>query len=67
MEKRCENLVKCGFFMNYSGNNEVIKQGWIRMYCENYDKSEKCERKKMKKKTGSPPPDNMTPTGKFLK
>jgi len=65
MTEKCERLVKCGFFNNFNGNTEVIKQGWVRMYCENKDKSEKCNRKMMSK-TGKTVPDNMTPTGKML-
>jgi hypothetical protein len=64
MEK-CENLSSCGFFLNYKGNSEVVKNGWIRMFCEDAEKSETCERKKQKK-AGNPPPDNMAPTGKML-
>lgn len=65
MEK-CELLEKCGFFLNFKGNPDVIKQGWIRMFCESKEKSEKCERKKKRKQTGMAPADNMAPTGKML-
>lgn len=63
---KCELLEKCGFFLNYQGNSEVIKKGWIRMFCESKAKSETCERKKIRMKTGKPPADNMTPSGKLL-
>ena len=66
MSEECELLDKCGFFLNFKANSEVIKQSWIRMFCENNEKSEKCERKKFRKKTGKPPADNMAPTGKML-
>ena len=66
MSEPCENLENCGFFKNYKGNTDAIIKSWIRMYCESKEKSESCERKKIKDKTGSPPPDNMTPTGKML-
>jgi hypothetical protein len=66
MVEKCENLDKCGFFINYKGNNEVVKNGWIVMFCDSLEKSGKCERKKIKQATGKPPADNMTPTGKFL-
>lgn len=55
MSEKCELLDKCGFFLNFKANTEVIKQGWIRMFCENEEKSEKCERKKIRKQTGKPP------------
>ena len=66
MSEQCELLDKCGFFINFKGNSDVIKQGWVKMFCENKEKSEMCERKKIRKKTGKPPADNMTPAGKML-
>jgi hypothetical protein len=66
MVQQCESLAKCGFFNNYKGNSEVVKEGWISLFCESWEKSEKCERKKIRKQTGKPPIDNMTPTGKIL-
>jgi len=66
MPDNCEYLDKCGFFLNYRGNTEVIKQGWVRMYCESEDKSKQCARRKVREQTGQPPADNMCPTGKLL-
>ncbi|MFN8258442.1 MAG: hypothetical protein U0W24_22330 [Bacteroidales bacterium] len=66
MEQKCENLEKCGFFLNFKGNAEVVKQGWIKLYCESMEKSEKCRRKQIKKETGKAPADNLSPTGKIL-
>jgi hypothetical protein len=66
MSEQCELLDKCGFFLNYRGNSEVVKEGWIIMFCKSKEKSEKCERKKIRKQTGKPPEDNMTPTGRIL-
>ena len=66
MSEKCELLKTCGFFNHFNGNAETIKQGWIRMYCENLEKSKNCQRKKIRLQTGRPPADNMTPTGKML-
>ncbi|OQC47101.1 MAG: hypothetical protein BWX58_01717 [Deltaproteobacteria bacterium ADurb.Bin026] len=66
MSEKCELLNTCGFFINFRGNTEVVKQGWIKMFCESKEKSEKCKRKEIRKQTGKPPVDNMTPTGKML-
>ncbi len=66
MSEKCELLEKCGFFLNHKGNSEVVKNSWIRMLCENKEKSEKCKRKEIRKQTGKPPADNMAPTGKLL-
>lgn len=66
MAEKCEFLDRCGFFLNYKGNTEVVKQGWIALYCEDKQKSERCERKKVRQATGQPPQDNMAPTGTLL-
>ena len=66
MDQKCELLEKCGFFITFKGNAEVVKQGWIKLYCESLVKSEKCKRKQIRKETGKPPVDNLSPTGKIL-
>ena len=66
VEDTCENLETCGFFNNFKGNTEVIKQGWVRMYCQSREKSERCARKKIKRETGQSPADNMAPTGDMV-
>ena len=66
MNKKCELLDRCGFFKNYGGNSEVLKNGWITMFCDDLVRSEDCERRKIRQKTGNPPVDNMTPTGKLV-
>jgi len=66
MSAKCELLDRCGFFLNFKGNTEVIKQGWIKYYCDDLEKSAKCERKKIRTQTGKPPADNMAPSGKLL-
>ena len=65
MEK-CELLNTCGFFQNFNSNTEVINQGWIKMFCDQHSKSERCERKIIRKETGKPPIDSMSPTGRIL-
>lgn len=66
MQENCEMLDKCGFFTEFKGNSDRVKQGWIRKFCENKIKSELCERKKFRNKTGTPPPARLAPTGKLL-
>ena len=66
MAEQCEYLETCGFFQNYSGSTEVIKEGWVKMYCDDRDKAKQCERLKIREQTGKPPVDNMCPTGKLL-
>lgn len=66
MSEYCELLEKCGFFRKFNESSEVVTEGWIKNFCENQEKSEKCERKKFRKSHGKPPADNMTPTGKII-
>ncbi len=66
MLEKCDRVEKCGFFLNYEGNSEVMRQGWIRMFCANSENSAECKRKAIFLETGRPPPDNMAPTGKLL-
>lgn len=66
MTEKCENLANCGFFLNFKGNMEVVKQGWINMYCMNSEKWDCCKRKLFKKQTQTSPPDNMSPNGKII-
>ena len=66
MSDQCELLEKCSFFNEFKGNTDNVIKGWIRMYCHSKEKSETCERKKLRKKTGQAPPPNMTPTGKMI-
>ncbi len=66
MSEYCEMLETCGFFRNFKGNTETVAEGWIKNFCENQEKSEKCERKKYRRLHGKPPADNMTPTGKII-
>ena len=66
MAEACEFLDKCGFFLNYSGSTEVIREGWVKLYCEDKKKSDLCERKRIRNATGQPPADNVCPTGKVL-
>jgi hypothetical protein len=66
MNEKCELLDKCGFFLNYKGNSEVLRNGWVKMFCEDLNSSQSCERKKIRNQTGKPPVDTMTPTGKLV-
>lgn len=62
----CQFLPMCAFFNNFRGYPEVIKEGWIRMYCNDLEQSNSCARKKFLMTNGCPPPENMSPTGRFI-
>lgn len=66
-EEHCELLEKCGFFLNFKGNTEVARNGWINLFCQNKERSAKCERKKIRAQTGNPPVDNMAPNGHLIR
>lgn len=66
MSTKCELINRCGFFQNFKGNANVLKEGWVRAFCDDTVKSEKCVRKQTRIKTGKPPVDNMAPTGRLL-
>jgi hypothetical protein len=61
----CELLDNCSYF-NVYGKQAKAKEAWIRLFCMDKKKSEKCERKKILNQTGEPPPNNMSPTGEML-
>jgi hypothetical protein len=66
MSEECEMLAKCAFFLEFGKDSEVVKQGWIRTFCENREKSKDCKRKQVSIQTGKPPADNMSPSGTLL-
>jgi hypothetical protein len=66
MEEKCEHLENCGFFLNFQHNTEVVREGWIKLFCNNKKSAEKCQRRRIRNQTGKPPADNMAPTGRIL-
>lgn len=65
MNKKCELINTCGFFANYLAHFEVVKEKWVKLYCDSKVTSDLCERKKIRNQTGKPPEDRMAPTGKL--
>ena len=62
METICELLENCGYFKKYRNSEKELCQGWIRQYCMG-PKMEKCKRKIYRQQHGTPPPDDMMPSG----
>ncbi len=62
----CDKLEICGFFKEYRGNSEVVKEAWIISFCNNYANSLQCKRKQYFASRGVAPQDNMSPTGRML-
>jgi len=66
MDKNCNLINECAYFRIYEEQRSMAIDVWKKLFCMDINKSEKCERKKMRKETGEPPPDNMSPTGELL-
>lgn len=66
MAEKCDFLNKCGFFKHFNKQVEVLEKAWVIMYCESIERSEQCERKRIRKETGFPPADNLAPTGEMI-
>lgn len=65
-EPECELLPKCGFFKKYQSTDEFACIGFISMYCRGPRMAE-CKRMQYRLEHGTPPPDDMLPTGSTLK
>lgn len=65
MEKVCDLLDKCGFFKKYQITKEYACKGFIQMYCRG-PKMNECKRKEYRLKNGTPPSDDMLPTGQII-
>jgi len=62
----CELLSNCGFFRKYCQTKVLACQGFISMYCKG-DKMKDCKRMAYKIAHGSPPPDDMLPSGQMIR
>ena len=65
MSAECENLAKCGFFIKYQETKNLACKGFINMYCKG-SKMKDCKRLQYKMEHGTPPPDNMMPSGQMI-
>jgi hypothetical protein len=58
----CEYLQSCGFFKKYCISHNDVCQGLIYKYCKG-DQLKNCKRLEYRKNYGTPPSDNMMPSG----
>ncbi|MEW6291585.1 MAG: hypothetical protein AB1545_17245 [Thermodesulfobacteriota bacterium] len=65
MNKECELISKCGFFRKYQLTKELACRGFILTFCKG-SRMNQCKRKEYRQKHGSPPSDDMMPTGQML-
>ncbi len=66
MSTECINLPNCGFFKKYCQTKDLACKGFISMYCKG-SKMEDCKRLQYKKEHGTPPPDDMMPSGQMIR
>ena len=63
--ENCVLLEKCGFFKKFGNNKDYTTQGFIELYCKG-PKQNECVRKKYREEHGTPPSDDMMPTGEMM-
>jgi hypothetical protein len=61
----CELLETCGFFQKYQDTLDLACRGFLKTYCQG-EKMDECARKKYRMKHGTPPADDMLPTGQTM-
>jgi major membrane immunogen (membrane-anchored lipoprotein) len=65
MVEECELLDKCGFFKKYQTTKDLACKGFMRQYCRG-PKMNECIRKEYRQKHGTPPSDDMMPSGQMF-
>lgn len=66
MSQECELLETCGFFKKYQATKDLVCKGFIQQYCCG-PKMNECKRKQYRQEHGSPPSDDMMPTGHMVR
>jgi hypothetical protein len=66
MDEECELLSTCGFFRKYNETRDLECEGFIRLYCKG-PKMAQCKRKAYLEEHGTPPSDDMLPSGYLFK
>ncbi len=62
---KCELLEQCGFFRKYRDTLNLACRGFIKTFCEG-ERMDACKRKEYRLKHGTPPPDDMMPSGQMV-
>ncbi len=61
----CELLATCGFFQKYQNTLDMACRGFIKTYCKG-EKMAECRRKAYRAEHGTPPHDDMLPSGQMM-
>jgi hypothetical protein len=65
MADQCELLSACDFFAKYQATKSLVCQGFILKYCKGTEMNN-CERKRYRQEHGTPPSDDMMPSGRMV-
>ena len=65
MTQECEMLSTCGFLKKYQKSKNMACKGFIQKYCKG-SKMDQCKRKEYLETHGTPPPDDMMPSGRTI-
>jgi hypothetical protein len=65
MAQKCSLLDKCGFFKKYQTAKDLACKGFVQKYCTG-PKMNECKRMEYRLKHGTPPCDEMMPTGRMV-
>lgn len=65
MEQECGLLKKCGFFKKYQVTKDLACKGFIQRFCRG-GKMDECKRMEYRLEHGTPPCDEMMPTGRMV-
>lgn len=61
----CDRLAGCGFFKKYQATKDLACKGFTAAYCKG-PQMDRCRRKDHLLKHGTPPPDDMMPSGQMI-
>ena len=65
MARECELFEKCGFLKKHYATKELACKGFILQYCRG-PKLDQCKRKAYLQEHGTPPSDDMLPSGQTV-
>ena len=63
--QECELLERCGFFLKPRESLDLACRGFVKSYCRG-PLMDECRRKAYRREHGTPPPDDMLPTGQTM-
>jgi hypothetical protein len=65
MSEECNLLGTCGFFKKHQATKNLACRGFIKQFCKGPE-LEQCKRKEYRRIHGTPPADDMMPSGQMV-